>query len=159
MWPDLSSGSLLTHPLLGSQGVLTGGDHGKRQHWTSKGGPMWESTTKGLRRTLKVTTGHLSCQHWPGSGQRLLAYLSSANQTVLPGNYVHLSQLGVPQLKSLRKVCLWLLLCLLRRRVNTHGVKKGGMPLRLPTVTIIALLLVYELSIWGSRSEEITLPT
>lgn len=37
-----------------------------------KGRAMWESTADGLWRTLKVTTGQLSCQHRPDLGSGVI---------------------------------------------------------------------------------------
>lgn len=99
---DLSSGSPSPPPLLSSCLVLTGRTMG--------------ISSRGHQRRSYVGKPHRVPQRSPRFnfhnstdliwGQRSFACLSSVIQTVLPGNYPHLSQLGVWLLKEPRTVCL-----------------------------------------------------
>lgn len=68
MWPDLSSGSLLTRRLLRSTERFSPTRPWEKTPVDIKGRPMWERTTEIPQRTLKVTMGQFSCRHKPDSG-------------------------------------------------------------------------------------------
>lgn len=72
MWPDLYSGSLLTPSTPQALRGLDWRGPWEKTPMDIKGRPMWESTTEGPGRTLKVTTGQLSCQNRPASGSEVI---------------------------------------------------------------------------------------